>query len=204
MTVRRATAVPSTHVGGFDAPSAPSSFRASSVGRLKGAEPAAGRGTFAGLSPPRPTQNRRFRTSLVTTGRFALSHRGRQVVGCGRRSTVPQAPAGFVVGGISRTITLAPPLRWRCTPAPWSRLPTPPPKKIPGGRQFFWLQGGSSLAAVVDHARGLTPRSGGGGPSAPPATLTRGRSGGSGPSTTALVSLENGATVLIVKGAFGC
>ena len=59
---------------------------------------------------PRPTQNRRFRTSLVTIGRFALSHRGRQVVGCGRRSTEPQAPAGFVVGEISRTITLAPPV----------------------------------------------------------------------------------------------
>jgi hypothetical protein len=36
---------------------------------LKDAEPAAGRGTFAGLSPPRPTRHRRFRTSLVTTGR---------------------------------------------------------------------------------------------------------------------------------------
>src|ERR1700746_1651691 len=49
----------------------------------------------------------------------------------------PQAPAGFVVGGISRTITLAPPLRWRCTPAPSSRLPTLPRKKIQGTPFFF-------------------------------------------------------------------
>jgi hypothetical protein len=48
------------------------------------------------------------------------------------------------------------------------------------------------LAAVVDHARGLTPRASSGGGSAPPATLTRGRSGWSGPSTTSFVRLENG------------
>jgi hypothetical protein len=167
--VRRAAAVPSTHLGGFDAPSAPFSLTAASVGRLKAAEPAAGRGTFAGLSPPRPTRHRRCRTSLVTTGRFALSRGGWQVVGCGRRSTEPQAPAGFVVGGISRTITLAPPLRWRCTPAPSSRLPTLPRKKS-RGRHFFSFQGGSS----------------------PAATLTRGRSAWSGPSTTSFVALENG------------
>jgi hypothetical protein len=35
---RHAAAVPSTHLGGFDAPSAPSSLSAASVGRLKGAE----------------------------------------------------------------------------------------------------------------------------------------------------------------------
>lgn len=159
---------------------------------LKGANSTAAGGTFARLSTSRSARHRRFRTSRVTTGRSPRHRWGRQVVGGGARSTVAQAPRGFVVGWVSRNLTLAPPLRWRCAPAPWSRLPTPPLKKIPGGRQFFWLQGGSSLAAVLDHARGLTPRASRGGGSAPPATLTRGRSGWSGRSTTSLVALESG------------
>ena len=102
------------------------------------------------------------------------------------------------------------PLRWRSAPPPRQGCPPSSRKKFrrSGGTRdgpawagrggsarddnFWRLPGGSSLTAVVDRAQGLTPRSGGGGQSAPPATLTRGRSGWSGPSTTSLVALEKG------------
>jgi hypothetical protein len=102
MTSRRRT---SADLGGFGPhPLPPPSKPLPSV-RLKRAEPTAAGGTFGGLSTSRSARNRRFRTSLVTTGRLPRRRRGRQVVGGGARSPVAQAPRGFVVGGVSRTIT---------------------------------------------------------------------------------------------------
>jgi hypothetical protein len=82
----------------------PSSLRVSSVGLLEGVVLAARRGTFGYLSTTGATRHRRFRTSLVQTGRSPHHRGGGRVVGGGARSKVPQAPAGFFVGWISRNL----------------------------------------------------------------------------------------------------
>jgi hypothetical protein len=162
-------------------------------GRWKAAEPAAAGGTFAGLSPGRTTRHRRCRPSLVQTGRSPRRRRGRQVVGGGARSTVAQAPRGFVVGGVSRNLTLA----LRSAGAALHPLVKAAQlgfgrgrrchSQMPRGRTRRPLLAARPPAppALPPSARG--GRAGARAGSSPAATLTRGRSGGSGPSTTPVV-----------------
>jgi hypothetical protein len=60
----------------------------------------------------------------------------------------------------------------------------PSAQKIPRDDNFLGSRAGPRWRWSVDRAWGVTPRASGSGGSAPPATLTRGRSGWSGPSTT--------------------
>ncbi len=211
MTARRAAGAPSAPSRRLGLPSAPSSLRAASVGALEGGRARRGRRNLC-MTFPRPHHSAPSVPHLPGEDGPPAPPPSGWAGGRRRRGLKGASGAGGLRCG--RDLPKSTPrsqLRWRSAPSPGQGCPPSSRKKYRrsvgmrdgparaghGGRarddNFLRLPGGSSLAAVVDHARGLTPRASGGGQAAPPATLTRGRSGWSGPSKTPVVcSLKKG------------